>query len=1523
MAARSSLRRVLLGAAWLLGVPAALVALALLGLLVALSVRPLRAAVAQYGLDYVQRSFGYSVTIGSIDRLDPWAIELHQIRVSDPAHHELGQLSELSLRLQPLALMHGTLHVTRARVAHLHGRYDLEALLAQPSEPESPEEGPSTLVVIVDMLRVLDTRLETPWAGRKLTATIEVLEGGGVWGAHPRVGLSEAKLNVVADGDEILRLMAPRGKWSAAHGGQLALTGALAGAPLAMSAKFGPLEGAPSKPALGHTSETWPVQSVELTLSDFGHDALHRLGLDATFDLSQPLSLEVSAQSEGENVKAQARLRFPLARDARVQLEAKANLSSAEAELRVEPLTLSAISPGLPAMRVEGTLKATAKYAQKAIPLSLAWRGIQVDGRAIPNGQARAVLDLPWLRLESLSLTELGPRLSLRGAYNTESGAADADLKLDRLRLERLEPLRAQKLAGELSGHMRFSLNAQGKLGGQLNLKGAHLAAAGTQIEDLSLEATLAGNKVRPQGNLRLDLAGLGSGEIHFDTVHAAADLSPDTLLATIDGTGKQASLHSEVQGTRARDGELTVQATGRAHALERALTFELEDLRYGPQLMSVEQLSLRAGKQTVSVRGSLRKAGPLFADVTLHEIDLASWASLVGKPQLRGKLEGTATLSGTVQRPQGALRVELSQLSVMGEAEADASLQANVDLEHGKLAAALQLRSAADGLKVEATAGLTTLQGKRVELVEALKRGEATVSATGHVPASRLLLLGDERISALRGTIDLSVEGHGTMAEPHLALQVAAHLKLPEKPSAQAETLQANLRIEPESGALELELHDDQGKLVHVDARTVFAGGSLQAALARPEGFQPPPLELHVQLHERRLDTMQGVYGYLAGAYKVDLPVRVGAKLTLESDGQSLDGDAAVRLVVHGDKIDKSCVVGSSSALNLDARLTHGDVRLDLTSQGDAAGQARIEVTTHVDVAQLMAGQTDLLERVKVTLQAKQIELSKLPGLCALKSGKADLNLRASLFGKQPVELDSKIVIEQLRGQRGTAFGSELALHTHQDGHGLKVMLEGDLRVEGKPNGQLEASVPLAGDLTTIPEIAPDAAVRARVRFRELPLSGPLSAVNALGQVSGTASADLSLAGTLKDPRPAGFLELQEVGFTIASLAQPVRHLNARIELRERELSIVRLSTKDGEGEVKLSGGLKLNEAGTGKGRVHLNAERFPLRQEGIVVGELTLDTEVGAQLEELTDLVVDVDIHRGRLWLTGDQGRNVQQLDPNPDIVFEDAPPEVQADAHRDASSKPSLVLKSLTIKSHRDMWVMHTDFSVQVALDLRLDESEEVAVMRGDAQITRGELQILGKTFKIQKGTIHFTGDVPPDPDLSLKATYQPPSSQPLHVQVSGLASAPVLTFSGAATNMGEAVTLLSGVGKAKASNNSAQQDVSNFASTLTAGLLSVAARRKFGDWVPTLGVETNASGQVNGARAGFDASDMIPQFMRGFTRGAYVEGVVGGTSQNQGGSVGVGVRLDLSLPHDFVTSMGYGPGTRWSADLLWAP
>jgi hypothetical protein len=117
-------------------------------------------------------------------------------------------------------------------------------------------------------------------------------------------------------------------------------------------------------------------------------------------------------------------------------------------------------------------------------------------------------------------------------------------------------------------------------------------------------------------------------------------------------------------------------------------------------------------------------------------------------------------------------------------------------------------------------------------------------------------------------------------------------------------------------------------------------------------------------------------------------------------------------------------------------------------------------------------------------------------------------------------------------------------------------------------------------------------------------------------------------------------------------------------------------------------------------------------------------------------------------------------------------------------------------------------------------------------------------------------------------------------------------------------------------------------------MTTGLLSLGARREFGDWIPMLSIE---QGDQTRVRVGIEADRLIPKFMRSFVRGAYVEGIVssGDDSQGRGGQTattssatantasGGGVLLELSLPSDFVWAGQYGPGESWSVDLNYRP
>jgi translocation and assembly module TamB len=250
--------------------------------------------------------------------------------------------------------------------------------------------------------------------------------------------------------------------------------------------------------------------------------------------------------------------------------------------------------------------------------------------------------------------------------------------------------------------------------------------------------------------------------------------------------------------------------------------------------------------------------------------------------------------------------------------------------------------------------------------------------------------------------------------------------------------------------------------------------------------------------------------------------------------------------------------------------------------------------------------------------------------------------------------------------------------------------------------------------------------------------------------------------------------------------------------------------------------------------------------------------------------------------------------------------------------------LTLSQLRIRSDRGLWLQHEDFSVQVGVDIQLTSDEQGVALTGEAKLVRGELALLGKPFDIKKGAVRFTGDVPPDPELDITAKHKLRNGQELAVQVQGRASAPQIVFSGAASNAGEAAMLLTGGGSRSSSGASgnAARDAANFASGLTAGLLAVSARRKFGSWVPMLAIENSASGTPSGARAGFDATSLIPKFMQGFARSMYVEGVVGSRAESTS-RTGFGVRVELALPQDFVTALGYGPGTTWSTDVYWSP
>jgi hypothetical protein len=196
--------------------------------------------------------------------------------------------------------------------------------------------------------------------------------------------------------------------------------------------------------------------------------------------------------------------------------------------------------------------------------------------------------------------------------------------------------------------------------------------------------------------------------------------------------------------------------------------------------------------------------------------------------------------------------------------------------------------------------------------------------------------------------------------------------------------------------------------------------------------------------------------------------------------------------------------------------------------------------------------------------------------------------------------------------------------------------------------------------------------------------------------------------------------------------------------------------------------------------------------------------------------------------------------------------------------------------------------------------------------------------------------MTGGTNVDPQLEITATHTDPSGSEVAVEVTGFVTHPELAFSidGRVATAGEAMMAITKLGEG--GGGDVQSEMASMAIGMTTGLLSLGARREFGDWIPRLQFE---QGEQTRLRVGFEADKLIPKFMRGFVRGAYVEGIVAGensaapgntsdpahppTSATANTSSGEGVLLELMLPNDLVWAGQYGPGTVWSLDLDWRP
>jgi hypothetical protein len=1511
-----------------LGLTVAYTLLSVIGLVVlVLTFPPLRNFAVQQGVKYANGTLdGYTVAVKSVDRLDPWGLKVRGIQMFDDKKREIVNVPWVHVRIKPFALLKNTLHLTQVEVdgvrAHL---YPSEP---KPPEPEEPPGEPSTFTIRADRARIRGASLTTDWSGKTLHAVVGTLAAGGQWGPKPALALEQANVRVTADRDELLKLRTTQGNWKAESGGKVGIEAMVAGAPLTLDATI---------PALDDV-EPWPIRDARLRISGVKRRTLALLGVTDGAELNTSLDLALDAKSQGDRLDATLGVR---ANRSRIAVDASADRKRYEVAVRVSPTKLDQVAGILPAMKLESALRvhATPGYdpdADSLIPkrVELSWSKLAIDDGDVPPGKLIAELPMPVVRLVSLTLQGLESAFAASGEFDTERTRGKANLDFRELELNKLGVLQARGVAGLVDGGIAASFAADRiQADGELEiLEFAHPSVA---IDRLDLKFDALGPPTSPHGNLNLRIAALKAQDVMLDQVTAEAQVTTKTLLAKLQVRGPDSLLNAEIGGQRTANDQMRVQGIGRGTIAKKDFRFDLRELLYGERGITVQELSLYSGAQIARITGAYDRESVVNAQLNVNNVDLAEWTALAGVQGISGEVDGVIKVQGKSAEPQIDTTLEFTNAQYRSELPVDAKLTAKGDLASRKGQVALSLKSgekigaerkakkemqSSRPLGMEAKIDLA-LPTRPRDLAKAAQNAKVTADVNMHMPVEQLSAVAGDALVGLEGVLDLNLHADGTLDDPTVNTELRAWLKLPEQEGDPFEAIKLTANISKEEGKVDLWTRDEEGELLTFNGFVNWPGGSPRAAIDHPVGWQDTRFKLNAELHPRRLDVIQGVFAYFSKLYALSLPLRAGARISFEGDQGKLDGSAQVQAVVFGDKLDGRCALGTQSALELDARLKQDRVEADLLVRTDGGGEVKGKVETRLALNALEGGEP-VVGPATVTLDGKNIAIHKLPGLCNLADGDASFRLVASALGKQKPALDLQASIKNLRAQNSMPLDVNAAVKA-----GDKLAsLRADLTSRGQTVGTIGASVPLSYPDGTTPTVLPNAPLDGRVRFTKLPLANVLAFTEAVGNVKGTASADLTVKGKVSDPYPEGYLTFEDVNMSIAALAQPIKQLNGRIEVRGRSVKIPKLTARDRDGRLKIEGFASLDQDLSGTAGLYLEADEFPLRQQGTVIGELTTRARLDMKIPDNLAAEAQLKILDGRIWLTGERGKNVQSLEAHPDVRFADEKVEQEATpAEEQAAGKETFTFASFKIRTEDDLWLMHNDFGIQVGVKMNLITGENGPELTGEANIHRGELKLMGKVFILQKDSaIRFTGPIPPDPELDITAKFNPPAGRALIVKVTGVGSAPILEFSGAATNAGEAVAVLTGLGQKQQSRSGGDPatDMAKVASSMTAGLLIMTARREFGDWVPMISVETNDQGRMS-ARAGFDASKLIPEWLDGFAKGAYVEGIIGSGQGSGASRSGMGVRLEVALPRDFITSLGLGTNSAWSADVAWSP
>jgi translocation and assembly module TamB len=994
----------------------------------------------------------------------------------------------------------------------------------------------------------------------------------------------------------------------------------------------------------------------------------------------------------------------------------------------------------------------------------------------------------------------------------------------------RLQPVRITSnvasfdVSGTVSESQALDLTLQARA---LPTDGTTTRAGTAEIRRLAFDGTVQGTMTAPRINGSLDAAGVQLPEGALDALSARIAMNPVSDAAIPDRF--TFTVDARATGIQPADRAL-------ARALGQTLSLTANGTVDRGGIASVDTARLETSTAQASFTGRVGSTvldGNLDANIPA----LAPFSGITGRT-LRGSASLTATLSGNPRRSDIAATIDanLRNLST-GTASLDGllgrSVQANGVLrrvpggfafENFRLDGA-HLDARVDGRATQSAANLgldiTIDELRRVDaritggranvaarLSGSLEKPDVTATTTLtdvralDRPIPRLVIQLDAK--DVTGALDaaLSLEGQvgskpatGTV---HLA-RSGENGWLLDRLDADigSVSLNGNLRIDPDQIAegrvtLSGSNLDDLSPLLltkldgSIDSDIVLtAQGGRQDISITASGSRIAVADVAVQNFDARL-ALSDLYSrpVIDGTIQAD---------TLTAGGQTF---RTVRIAAVGSPAASditASAVGQGFELNAQGRVVPGDAtRIELASFTARRGGRRLALAQPAAIS--LQGGVATITGLVIAADQGRVSVSGTVG------ERLDLAVDIRNLPLQVAE----IAVPNL-GLAGTVNGNASVRGESSNPSGtynLRVtgLATAETRQAGLPPLNVTAEGRIADQRATI-----DADVAAG-RFGTLQITGsvPLdtadelalrvsgrtdlavanSFLSASGQrLTGSATFDLSIAGTAAQPQIQGSVALAGGSFVDSLQGVQLNDINGRFAMRGETLAIESLSarTRNG-GSLAARGQVEIDPAAGFPADVRITGNRAQLVSNETVEASADLDIALSGPLTSSPRVAGRVNIITmnvsvpDRLPTTLRPLPNTKHIQPTPTAAARLALARRQQAAG--SRGRPFSAELDLVLSAQNRIFVRGRGINAELGGDLRLQGTSRDPVAIGAFELRRGRLDLIGRRIDFVRGRLDFTGDLTPSLDFLAETQAGEVTAR---IGVTGPATQPEFSFS----------------------------------------------------------------------------------------------------------------------------------------------